>query len=76
MPFFNAIIFLYIILYTLNIGTVKKMSVNEIRDFIFKKYYKQIEFSKESCYYSVKHLKRKDSLLLGSKLIEKDTCSS
>ena len=35
------------------------MSVNEIRDFIFENYYKRIGFSKENCYYSMKHLKKK-----------------
>ena len=34
------------------------MPVNEIRDFIFEKYYKQIRFSKESSYYSFKCVKR------------------
>ena len=59
-------------MYTLNIiKVIKKMSVNEIRDFIFENYYKQIEFSKESIYYSMKRLKRKDLLLLANKLIQK-----
>ena len=44
------------------------MSVNEIRDFIFEKYYKRIRFSKET--HSIKPLK-KDLLLLANKLIEK-----
>ena len=44
------------------------MSVNEIRDFIFEKYYKRIGFSKET--YSIKPSK-KDLLLLANKLIEK-----
>ena len=29
-------------------STIKKMSVNEIRDFTFENYYKQIGFSKEN----------------------------
>ena len=42
-------------MYTLNIPrAIKKMSVNEIRYFIFENYYKQIGFSKESSYYSMK----------------------
>ena len=58
-------------MYTLDITTaIKRMSVNEIRDFIFN-YYKRIGFSKESSYYSMKRLKRKDLLLLVDKLIEK-----
>ena len=47
------------------------MPVNEIRDFIFENYYKIIGFSKESSYYSMKCLKRKDLLLLANKFIEK-----
>ena len=47
------------------------MSVNDIRDFIFKNYYKRIGFLKEGRYYSMKRLKRKDLLLLANKLIEK-----
>ena len=47
------------------------MSVNDIGDFIFENYYKQIGFSKEDSYYSMKPLKRKDLLLLANKLIEK-----
>ena len=37
------------------------MSVNEIKDFIFKNYYKIIGFSKESSYYSIKRLKKKEN---------------
>ena len=59
-------------MYILNIArAIKKMPNNEIRDFIFENYYKRIGFSKENSYYSMKHLKKKDLLLLGSKLIEK-----
>ena len=43
------------------------MSINEIRKCIFENYYKRIEFSKESSYYSMKRLKRKDILLLANK---------
>ena len=59
-------------MYTLNIiKAIKKMSVNDIRDFIFENYYKRIGLSKEDSYYSIKCLKRKDLLLLANKLIEK-----
>ena len=59
-------------MFTLNIiKAIKKMPVNYMRDFIFENYYKQIGFSKEESYYSMKHLKRKDLLLLVNKLIEK-----
>ena len=44
-----------------------KNSVNEIRDFIFKVYYKRIGFCKGNKYYSMKPLKRKDLLLLPNK---------
>ena len=59
-------------MYTLNIAkAIKKMSVNEITDFIFENYYKRIRFFKENSFSSMKHLKRKDLLLLVNKLIEK-----
>ena len=35
------------------------MTVNELRDFIFENYYKQIGFVKESSYYSMKRLKKR-----------------
>ena len=47
------------------------MSLNDIRDFIFENYYKRIEFSKESSYYSMKCLKRKKLLMLANKLFGK-----
>ena len=51
---------------------IKKMSVNEIKDFMFENDYKLIGFSKEINYYSMKRLKKKkDLLLLLNKLIEK-----
>ena len=54
------------------------MSVNDVRVFIFKKCYKRISFLKKDNYYSKKRLKRKDLLLLASKLIEKapDPCNA
>ena len=60
-------------MYILNIARdVKKMSLNEIRDFIFENYYKQIGFSEENSYHLMKRLKKKkDLLLLANKLIEK-----
>ena len=52
-------------MYILNIArAIKKMSVNENRYFIFENYYKQIGFSKESSYRSMKRLKKKKGLLL------------
>ena len=39
-------------MYILNIASaIKKMSVSELRDFAFEKYYKQIGFIKERSYY-------------------------
>ena len=39
-------------MYILNIArAIKKMSVNELRDFIFENYYKRIRFSGENSYY-------------------------
>ena len=47
-------------MYILNITrAMKKMSVNEIRDFIFENYYKRIGISKENSYYSTNRLKKK-----------------
>ena len=34
-------------------------SVNEIKNFIFENYYKQIGFSRENSYYSMKRLKKR-----------------
>ena len=57
---------------TLNITKAeKKMSANDIRNFIYKNYYKRIEFSKEDIYRSLKRLNKKDLLLFANKLIEK-----
>ena len=60
-------------MYTLNIAkAIKKMSANEILDFIFESYHKLIGFPKENSYYSMKRLKKKkDLLLLANKLIKK-----
>ena len=59
-------------MYILNIASaINKISVNEIRDFTFEKYYKRIEFSKESSYHSMKHQKEKRLQLFATKLKEK-----
>ena len=58
-------------MYILSIASaIKKVTVNEPRDFIFENYYKQVEFVEESSYYSMERLKRKDLLLLATKLME------
>ena len=47
-------------MYILNIAkAVKKMSINEIKVFIFENYYKRSGFSKESSYCSMKCLEKK-----------------
>ena len=47
-------------MHILNIAkAIKKMSINEIRDFIFENYYKRIGFSKENSYYLLNRLKEK-----------------
>ena len=38
---------------------IKNMSINKIRNFIFENYYERIRYSKENCYQSMKHLKRR-----------------
>ena len=62
-------------MYILNISRdIKKMSVNDIRDFIFENNYKQISFSRENRNHLMKRLKKKqqqDLLLLSNKLIKK-----
>ena len=41
--------FLYIIMYTVNIvKAMKKMFLNDIRDFIFENYYKNFDFLKKA----------------------------
>ena len=53
------------------VKAIKKMFVNDIGEFIFENYYKEIGFSKESSYYPMKLLKRRDLLLFVNKLIQK-----
>ena len=57
-------------MYTLRITkAIKKISVNDIRYFIYENYYKRIGFSKKDSYHSLKQTKRK----LNNKLIRKST---
>ena len=57
-------------MYTLKITkAIKKISVNDIRYFIYGNYYKRIGFSKKDSYHSLKQTKRK----LNNKLIRKST---
>ena len=72
--FFTLCVFLCIIMYMINIvKAIKKMSVNEIKDFTFENYYIRIGLFKQNSYYLIKRLKKKDLLLLANKLIEKIT---
>ena len=51
-------------MYILNIASaIKKMTVNEIRDFIFESYYKRIGFSKENSHYSMKYQKKRSTIV-------------
>ena len=43
-------------MYVQNIIKAIKTMSNEMKDFIFENYYKQIEFSKKISYNSIKHL--------------------
>ena len=52
---------------------IKKMSINEIKDFFFENYYKRIRFSKESSYYSMKCLKKKRFLVARKQINRKNT---
>ena len=55
------------------IRAIQEMAVKELRDFIFKKYYRKIGFTKENSYYSMMHQKEKDLLFLATKFIGKNT---
>ena len=58
--YFDKIIknsFTIFIFYTIIARAIKMMSVNELRDFIFKNYYKRFGFVKERSSYSIKRLK-------------------
>ena len=52
--------FTNITMHILNISSaIKKMTVHELRNFIFENYYKRNEFVKQSSYYSIKRLKKR-----------------
>ena len=59
-------------MYILNIAkAMKKMSVIEVRDFIFENYNKRIGFLRKEVFIQWNTWKKKDLLLLANKLIEK-----
>ena len=47
------------------------MTIKELKDFMYEIFHRRIGFLKENSYYSMKHQKKKDLLLLATKLIEK-----
>ena len=50
-------------MYILNVAKAIKKSVNEIRDFIFQKYYKRIAFAIENSYHSTKKKKKRSTIV-------------
>ena len=63
-------------MYVLDIASaIKKIPVNEIRDFIFENYYKRTDISKENSYYSMKH-QEKNILNVCNQIKRKNTQSS
>ena len=52
------------------VGAIKKMTIKELKDFVYEKYYEWVRFIKESTYYSTKH-QRRSFLSFATKLIEK-----
>ena len=68
---FSFLVFLlYKDIHILNISSAakKKMKIKELKDFILKKYYRKIRFTKENSYYSMKNRKKKDLLSFATKL--------
>ena len=74
-PYFFVFFFCFpnIIIYILNIDiAIRLLTVNELKDFIFENYYRQMGVAKENNYYSMKRQK-KDLQLFATKLTEKNT---
>ena len=47
-------------MYVLNkVSATKKITAEELKDFIFKNCYQRIGFAKENCYYFMKHWNKK-----------------
>ena len=56
-------------MHTLKItSAIKKMTVNELGDFIYENYYERIKFARENSYYSIKKKKKKYLQLIATKL--------
>ena len=66
-------------MYTLNIAkAIKKMSVNEITDFIFENYYKRIRFFKENKFFFNETLEKKRFIVTCEQINRKipDPCNA
>ena len=50
------------------------MSIKGPKDFIFENCYRRIGFTKENIYYSIKHRKKEDLLLLAARLTKSIKC--
>ena len=51
-------------MYILDIArTIKKMSINEIGEFVFENYYKRIEFPKENSFLSINNQKKTSAIV-------------
>ena len=66
---FFSLVFCFSIVISI-VGAIKKMTIKELKDFVYEKYYKWVRFIKESTYYSTKH-QRRSFLSFATKLIEK-----
>ena len=53
------------------LNAIRKMAIEKLKYVMFKSYYRQIGFTKENSFYSSKHQKKQDLLLLATKLIDK-----
>ena len=58
--FFESFCFPNTTMYVLNkVSATKKITAEELKDFIFKNSYQRIGFAKENCYYFMKHWNKK-----------------
>ena len=72
--FYAFYVFLYIIIYILNIARAKKkIAVNEIRGFIFRNYYKKTGFSRKSSYYFNGMLQKERLIVAREQINRKNT---
>ena len=58
------------------VGTIRKMAVKELKDYIYEDFYNRIRFHKEKSYYLMKYQKKQDLLFLATTFIEKITDAS